>query len=415
MAPPALVLTLPSVRCRRQLARLSWILFIWVWAWSARTAEPFLQQELLFPLESWHNHGSSLVEAPNGDLFACWFHGSGERTADDVRIEAARRPAGRAQWSERFTLADTPGYPDCNPALHVDRSGRLWLFYPTILDNRWEGALLKFRVSSDWQGPHPPRWERSEVLHVTPGPNFEATIARVLPELEQRSATNQWTERTRREVTDYLDATRNHATNLLYRRLGWMPRAHPLAWDDRLVLGVYHDGFSFSLMAITDDNGTNWHTSTPLIGGGNIQPSLARRRDGTLVAFMRDNGPPPKRVLVAESSDRGETWGPVTDSEIPNSGSGTDIVVLRDGTWAFIGNDTEEGRHRLSVWLSEDEGRTWRWRRALENGEPNDRFSYPSLIEARDGTLHATYSVHVPTGKSIRHAAFNQEWVKESQ
>jgi len=384
-----------------------------VWTISVGSAaEPFLRTELLFPLESWHNHGSSLVEAPNGDLFAAWFHGSGERKADDVRIEGARLRRAQKQWSARFTLADTPGYPDCNPALHVDRRGHLWLFYPTILDNHWEGALLKFRVSSDWQSQTPPRWDRSEVLHVTPGTNFEGTIAAVLPEMERWATAQSWEEKTRREVQEYLDATRLHATNLLYRRLGWMPRAHPLAIGDRLILGVYHDGFSFSLMAITDDAGTNWHPSMPLIGGGNIQPSLTRRRDGTLVTYMRDNGPPPKRLLQSESPDLGESWSPVIDSEIPNPGSGADHIALRDGTWAFIGNDTEEGRARLSVWLSDDEGRSWRWRRALEDGSKGEGYSYPSLLESRDGTLHATYSVHLPSGKSIRHAAFNLEWVK---
>ncbi|HAB18547.1 MAG TPA: exo-alpha-sialidase [Verrucomicrobiota bacterium] len=376
-------------------------------------AEPVHQTEALFPPESWHNHGSSIVEAPNGDLFACWFHGSGERKADDVRIEAARRASGSSQWGPRFTLSDTPGYPDCNPALHVDSTGRLWLFYPTILNNQWEGALLKFRVSSDWLGQGPPRWERSEVLHLSPGADFTAALAETLPELERRAATNQWSEQTRREVHEYLSAAQTHATNLLYRRLGWMPRAHPLAIGDRLVLGVYHDGFSFSLMAITDDGGTNWQASAPLIGGGNIQPSLVRKRDGTLVAYMRDNGPPPKRLLTATSLDRGSTWGPVTDSEIPNPGSGAEVISLRSGAWVFIGNDTEDGRHRLSVWLSEDEGRTWPWRRALEEGvRGEDSFSYPSLIEAKDGMLHATYSVHRPSGKTIQHAAFNLDWIK---
>ena len=61
-------------------------------------------------------------------------------------------------------------------------------------------------------------------------------------------------------------------------------------------------------MAITDDWGATWKTSTPLVGLGNIQPSLARKNDGTLVAYMRDNGPPPKRLMVSRSSDRGETW-----------------------------------------------------------------------------------------------------------
>jgi hypothetical protein len=52
--------------------------------------KPFLTSELIFPLEYWHNHGSCIVEAPNGDLIVCWFHGSGERTADDVKVEGAR-------------------------------------------------------------------------------------------------------------------------------------------------------------------------------------------------------------------------------------------------------------------------------------------------------------------------------------
>ena len=45
-------------------------------------AQPFYDGELIFPPEKWHNHSSSIVELPNGDLLACWFHGpaSGRRT-----------------------------------------------------------------------------------------------------------------------------------------------------------------------------------------------------------------------------------------------------------------------------------------------------------------------------------------------
>lgn len=371
---------------------------------------PSLKKVDLFAQESWHNHGSCLVEAPDGQLFACWFHGSGERKADDVRIEAARLKRGSRIWSPRFTLADTPGYPDCNPSLHVDDRGRLWLFYPTILDHHWEGALLKYRVSSDWQANRPPRWERSEVLHVTPGTNFESTVAAMLPELEKRSISST---PPLKSVSEYLTAMRSQSTNLLYRRLGWMPRARPLAMGNRLVLGLYHDGFSFSLMAITDDDGNHWFTSMPLIGGGNIQPSLVQKRDGTLVAFMRDNGPPPKRIQKAESTDRGETWGLVTDTDIPNPGSGADLISLKDGSWVFIGNDTPYGRNRLAVYLSMDEGKTWPWRKALEDGGKKESFSYPSLIQSRNGTLHATYSAHLPTGNTIRHAAFNLDWLRQ--
>ena len=51
-----------------------------------KSERPFLRSELLFPLEHWHNHGSCLIQCPNGDLLVCWYHGSGERTADDVVV-----------------------------------------------------------------------------------------------------------------------------------------------------------------------------------------------------------------------------------------------------------------------------------------------------------------------------------------
>ncbi|MFM7816395.1 MAG: exo-alpha-sialidase [Verrucomicrobiota bacterium] len=197
----------PGSRPRRHGVDAAFVCLFWMTLLPGLAQTP-PQRQLLFPLESWHNHGSSLVEAPNGDLLACWFHGSGERKADDVRIEAARLPKGSDRWSPRFTLADTPGYPDCNPSLHVDPSQRLWLFYPTILDNRWEGALLKYQVSSNWLGSGAPRWDRTEVLHVTPGPEFEEGIRTTLPRLESLAAehTRDWSDATRREVREYLDS-----------------------------------------------------------------------------------------------------------------------------------------------------------------------------------------------------------------
>src|SRR5215211_3213256 len=81
----------------------------------APAAEPQYSSELIFRPETWHNHSSSIVELPNRDLLVCWFHGSGERTADDVLIRAARWRDGRRAWSPPFTMADTPGFPETNP------------------------------------------------------------------------------------------------------------------------------------------------------------------------------------------------------------------------------------------------------------------------------------------------------------
>jgi predicted neuraminidase len=101
----------------------------------------FYEAELIFPLEHWHNHASAIVECPNGDLLVCWFHGSGERTADDVKVEGARLRRGSKTWGKRFTMADTPNYPDTNATMFIDPQRRLWLMWPTILANEWHTAL----------------------------------------------------------------------------------------------------------------------------------------------------------------------------------------------------------------------------------------------------------------------------------
>ena len=385
---------------------------------------PFLESELVFPLEYWHNHASMIVETPNGDLLVCWFHGSGERTADDVVIRGARLKRGSRAWSAPFVMADTPGYPDTNATMFIDPRRRLWLLWPTILANEWQTALMKYRISSDYQRGGAPRWTVSEVMHVTPGDEFKATVDGELDRLtagRTLSANEQ----------QYVDKLRRDAGDKLTRRLGWMTRAHPFVLDGtRLIVPLYNDGFSFSIMNISDDWGASWHTSRPLVDFGNIQPSLVRKQDGTLVAYMRDNGPPPKRLHVSESADRGETWSRVRDTDLPNPGSGAEVRALADGHWILLGNDLEDGRWSLAVSLSEDEGRSWPWTRHLERDpdttDPARRgeYHYPSIIQARDGSLHASYSYFIPPAqarkdaegrqirKAIKHAHFNEAWIK---
>lgn len=389
------------------------------------SSKPFLESELIFPLEHWHNHSSCIVEAPNGDLLVCWFHGSGERQADDVKIEGARKRKGARAWSERFTMADTPGYPDTNCTMFVDPQNRLWLMWPTILANEWHTALMKYKIASRWLGEGAPPWDLQEVLHVTPGQEFVDAVNKAMDRIEGSSALSA--EYPRERLDAYIERMRKSAGDKLYRRLGWMTRAHPFILENkRLIVPLYSDGFSISLMAITDDWGKTWHTSTLLVGAGNIQPSIVRSKDGTLYTLMRDNGPAPKRLQQSESKDNGETWSAVTDSNLPNPGSGAEIIGLRNGRWVLIYNDTERGRNSLAVSISDDEGKTWKWTRHLEYDPPGAEagsYHYPTIIQARDGSLHASYSYHIGRNKAktdaagrslhkaIKHAHFNEEWV----
>jgi predicted neuraminidase len=373
-------------------------------------APPFVEKEDIFPLDAKHNHASSIVYLPNGDLLVCWYRGSGERQADDVQVMAARKRKGAKTWSAPFVLADQPGFPDTNPTLFLDRDKRLWLFWQTIVANQWESAINNYRIASHYSADGVPVWERADILLLQP-----KNIAARATEFGARYTSGREGEYWKKNI--------EKAKDKYFSRMGWMTRAHPLQLPSgRILVPLYSDGYSFSLVGISDDKGLTWHASEPIVGNGNIQPSFARRKDGSIVAYMRDNGPAPKRVQWSVSKDNGETWTTAEDTAMPNSGTGLEVLVLKDGRWLLINNDTERGRQSLCLSLSDDEGKTWKWQRHLELDKRADKpgsFHYPSITQAPDGTIHASYSVfmnHIPEGqprKTIRHARFNLEWVEQ--
>jgi len=371
-------------------------------------ATPVYRAELVFPLHPQHNHAPAIAEWPNGDLIVSWYRGSGERSADDVAIYGARLPRGQTQWSEAFLMVDTPGFPDCNTSMMVDGRGRLWLFWPVVLANSWESCLTHYLVAEGSTGEGPPRWTQRGLVLLKPADFKEETLK--LLDAELAALGRPLTEREAAHVERF----RARLGEKLYQRLGWQPRCKPTVLPSgRILLPMYSDTFDMSIMAVSDDQGATWYASRPLIGFGNIQPSVLRRDDGTLVAYMRENGRR-QRIRVAESRDDGLTWGPVGESDLPNPGSGLDGVRLANGHWILVYNDTTRGRDSLAVSLSDDEGRAWKWTRRLEK-TPGGSYHYPAVIQTRDGLIHVVYSYFVQGGKSMKHAAFNEAWVRAGE
>jgi predicted neuraminidase len=414
--------------------------------------------EDIFPLQSQHCHGSTIVELPGNDLMVAWFQGSGERTADDVAIMGSRFDQETKTWEDPFVLADVPDFPDINPVLFIDGKSRLWLVWYTVMAYQWESSLLKYRISENYLKKGPPEWSWQDMIHIKQDGNSPAGIGR----------TDEYVKMLNRKYDDYFssleasgfikphgsgpitpamwEAARNHYLDIakglnlvstgtelnekgesvktrlgypLMRRIGWQSRNKPLIIGNRMLLPLYSDGFDHSLVAITDNWGETWQFSEPIVGAGNVQPSLALANDSSIIAYMRDNGPPPKRLMMSISKDSGRTWSTVKDSEIPNPGTAADVVVLKSGNWAIVHNDIEEGRHRLSIWLSQDEGKTWPFRKVIVNGTPGSkvRGHYPAIIQSRDGLIHISFTNQVasPDGKSeiknITHAMMTEEWL----
>jgi len=200
-------------------------------------------------------------------------------------------------------------------------------------------------------------------------------------------------------------------TDKLQQRLGWMTRIHPL-WlpSGTMLLPLYTDAYSVSIVNISPDYGKTWTTSDPIVGYGNIQPSLIRKKDNTIVAMMRENGPE-HRIRLSKSKDNGRTWSAVENMSFLNPGSSVECLQLQSGLWILVYNDTYDGRHQLKVSVSDDEGQNWKWHKYLEK-IPQGRFSYPSIAQDKNGIIHVTYSYHIKNkGKSIKHVEFNEAWI----
>lgn len=368
-----------------------------------------VKQEFVFTPQSEHSHGSSIVALPNGDFLVTWFQGSGERNADDVRIMGARLEKGKTKWSKPFLMADTPGLPDCNPILFLNNKNKLFLVWIAVQGNRWEGSILRTRTTTNYNNSGAPEWEWQDNILIKPGDEFVEEIENKFSEMPELN--HGWAE----YAPLYDDMIKEASKNQVLRSIGWMTRIKPLILGSgRIILPLYSDGYNLSICAISDDDGESWRPSKPIVGRGPIQPALAVRKNGDIVAYMRDSGDAPARVHKSISTDNGESWSYTEKTDIPNEAS-IELFVLKDGRWAFLGNNLNDGRYQLVLMLSDDEGETWKWKEYIEkdNKQGGGSYSYPSLIQTGDGLVHITYSSRTgETEKSIKHVVVNTDKIR---
>ena len=377
---------------------------------------PFYAAEQIFTPVEPQTHAPSIVEMANGDLLASWYGDAvvGIEGGSDAAIFGARKRKGAANWGKPFLLADTPGFPDCNTSMMIDKAGTLWLFWPTIIAGSWESSLMKYRRSTDYLASEQPKWDKEGLILLKPD-DFGPEALKILGDRKIKPP---------RGVKATPEQQIAKLSDSFYQRMGWANRCKPTVLaNGRILLPLYSDTYSISIMAISDDAGANWFASKPLIGFGNIQPTVLQRKDGSLVAYMREHGPL-NAIRVAESTDNGMTWGVVGKSDLPNPGSGIDAVKLSNGHWALIFNNEKNSRATLSIAISEDEGRSWKQIRKLEDHKAG-RYHYPAIIQGHDGLIHVIYSTFIApedgdetakaknqTLKGIKHATLNEAWIK---
>lgn len=302
--------------------------------------DAFIFERSSFP----ESHASTIAETPKG-LVAAWFGGTKEGYKD-VCIWTSHYNNG--VWSAPIKIAegiidDSTRYPCYNPVLYQVPGGDLLLFYkigPNVAG--WKGYMIR---SSD----HGTTWSKRESLpdgFLGPIKNKPELINNVL-------ICGSSTEKT-----------------------GW--KVH----------------FEY-----TKDWGKTWTKSEDINDGkiiSAIQPSILKYKDGRLQILSRSKN---TTLNQSWSSDNGITWSPMTASNLPNNNSGTDAVTLQDGRQLLVYNHAMPNaswvngkgpRTPLNVAISED-GINWNAAVILEDS-PVSQYSYPSVIQTKDGLVHIVYT-----------------------
>ena len=114
---------------------------------------------------------------------------------------------------------------------------------------------------------------------------------------------------------------------------------------------------------------------------------------------------PCSSVLSSWSEDNGHSWKELTTIGLPNPNSGIDAVTLKDNRQLIVYNHMTKGRNKLHVAISGD-GKTWEAVVLLENDIENREYSYPAVIQTKDGLVHITYTWN---RKQIKHVVIDPE------
>ena len=371
----------------------------------AITKDQFLYEQASFP----QCHAATIVETKKGDLVATYFGGKHERNPD-VCIWVSIKKKGTDAWSKPILAADgvftldtknaeiagitaesTPASEGpvrrgtasanqkrkaCwNPVITEMPNGELWLFFKVGLKvSDWTGWLCKSKDGGrTWSDKEPlPKGFLGPIKNKP-----EIIDGRLL--CPSSTEDNGW--KFHMEIYDIAKKK--------WKYVGPIKAELAMRTEDMKAAGAKSDKEDIEA---PDAGGIATKDGRHPIDC--IQPSILKLKDGRLQVLMRTrNG----KIGTSFSSDNGDTWTNVTLLDVPNNQSGTDAVTLKDGRHVLIYNNfaslpgTKKGvRTPLSIAVSDD-GTHWRHALTLEDS-PISQYSYPSIIQGRDGTLHAVYT-----------------------
>lgn len=363
--------------------------------------------ECFIPTPRVQNHAAFLMELPGGDLGCVWFAGTQEGIPD-ISVMFSRLAPGGVRWSQPVQLSDDPARSEQNPLLFNAPGGALWLLWTAQIGGNQDTAIIRRRISRDGGET----WGAIETLFgETPGAG--AFIRQPVTVL----ANGDW---------------------LL-----------PIWRCVKPPAGAWTGERDTSAVMISSDAGATWTEHAVPDSTGTCHMNILDLKDGTLLALFRSRWA--DWVYESRSNDNGRTWSAPKPTTLPNNNSSIQAIRLANGHIALLFNESSAadatGRRdslyddiggdkpatpqgRAAFWgaprapmtlaISEDGGRTWPHRRNLETGDGycltnnskdrrNREFSYPTLRQGADGTLHIAYTYW---RQAIKYVRVTEAWVK---
>ena len=285
-------------------------------------------------------HASTIVEVTPGKFLSAAFGGLHE---NDKGVCIWLSTNEKGQWSKPLMIAngvinDTLRYACWNPVLFKTREGKLFLFYKV--------------------GPSPGFWWGMVRSSMNDG--------------------KTWTQ-PERLPDGILGPIKNKPVQLANGTI-LCPSSTELNGNWKIHIEKSTDlGKTWQVIPV--DPQTDFNV---------IQPSILIHPDNTLQILCRSKS---NTIVQAYSKDNGDSWGIITKTNLHNPNSGIDAITLKNGWHLLVYNPTVEGktgRAKLNVAISKD-GLNWTDTVILENEEQGE-YSYPAVIQAKDGKVHITYT-----------------------
>jgi predicted neuraminidase len=354
------------------------------------------------------------MELRDGTLGCVWFGGSMEGRSD-ISVYMSRLEPGSSQWTAPVQLSNDAERSEQNPILFPAPDGDLWLLHTAQNSGNQDTAVVRRRISHD----NGRTWGPVETLSDAPVGTFvrqpihvHGDGAWLLPVFTCRTAAGEKWDGSLDEsaVLRSTDQGRTWQRIAVPGSLGCVHMSIVPATGDRL-LGFFRSRWADSIyMTHSDDGGRSWVEPAPTdLPNNNSSIQALRLADGRLAMIFNESSAEnatERRASLYDELDE--------DSGADAKAKSTAEASMRRAFWGAP-------RAPMTLALSMDDGRTWPWRRNLEVGDGwcmsndsagrrNREYSYPSLRQTTDGSLHLAYTVF---RQHIRHVRVTPDWVTQ--